>query len=317
MKKNLIEQFASLQLSKEPIVIAALYKFIPLVDLECLQQPLKRLCIEHNIKGTLLLASEGINGTVSGSRSSIDRLLKMIRSYPNLEDISYKESYSSSQPFLRLKVRLKREIVTLGLQSVSPIKAVGHYVEPKDWNTLISNPDVLLIDTRNKYEVEMGTFENAIDPQTNSFREFPSFYETKLKNENKQRKIAMFCTGGIRCEKSTSFLLDKGFENVYQLKGGILNYLEKVPENESKWKGSCYVFDQRIALDHKLQKVNVEMCGGCRSAVYEDDKKSEYYERGVQCPKCVNKFDQKHINRVRQRQMQIELFEKKNLNSLI
>lgn len=247
------------------IVIAAFYKFVPLPDFREMQKPLRAICEEHNMKGTILLAAEGINGTIAGTRQDMDAVLGYIRSDERLADLLHKESYADSQPFRRMKVRLKREIVTIG-EDVNPNEIVGTYVDPHKWNDLIADPNVILIDTRNSYEYEVGTFKGAIDPLTNSFGDFPAYVREQLADQ-KDKKIAMFCTGGIRCEKATSLLLKEGFRNVYHLHGGILNYLEKVPQAKSMWEGDCFVFDERITVTHDLEPGNVQFCRGCNRVV--------------------------------------------------
>ncbi|KZZ16590.1 hypothetical protein A3751_14410, partial [Oleiphilus sp. HI0080] len=235
------------------ITVCAMYRFVDLPNYESLQAPLLQKMKELDVRGTLLLASEGINGTVSGTNASIQALLKWLREIPEFAEIDYKLSFDEEQPFYRTKVKLKKEIVTMGVQGIDPKRVVGTYVKPKDWNALISDPDVLLIDTRNDYEYEIGTFDGAINPVTDTFREFPKYVEENL-DPNTHKKVAMFCTGGIRCEKSTAFLKEKGFDEVYHLEGGILKYLEEVPEEETMWKGDCFVFDNRVAVNHKLEK---------------------------------------------------------------
>jgi UPF0176 protein len=235
------------------VVVAAMYKFVTLLDYREIQTPLLQTMKQNNIKGTLLLAEEGINGTVSGPREGIDALLTWLRNDPRFADIEHKESYCDEQPFQRTKVRLKREIVNLGVPGTDPNKAVGHYVEAKDWNDLISQPDVLLIDTRNDYEITAGTFENAQNPNTKFFSQFPEYVQNNC-DPKKHKKVAMFCTGGIRCEKASSYMINAGFENVYHLKGGILKYLETVPQEESKWHGDCFIFDERVTVTHDLKE---------------------------------------------------------------
>ena len=233
------------------VVIAALYKFVTLENHQEMRAPLLAECKKNRILGTLLLAHEGINGTIAGTRADIDQILAHLRSQPCFRDLEHKESFVESMPFLRMKVRLKKEIVTLGIEGINPNEKVGTYVDPQDWNELIQDPSVAVIDTRNDYEFELGTFKNAVNPGTQSFREFPTFTKNNL-DPVKTPKVAIFCTGGIRCEKASAYLMEQGFSEVYQLKGGILKYLEKGPENESLWQGECFVFDQRIALDHNL-----------------------------------------------------------------
>lgn len=288
------------------VVIIAFYKFARLENFEEMKAPLQSFCDERGLKGTILLAREGINSTISGSQEAIDQLIAHLRSDERLADLEYKSSHSQEQPFNRMKVRLKKEIVTIGLDSVDPCQLVGEYVEPKDWNALISDPDVLVVDTRNDYEVEVGTFEGAINPHTDSFRQFPKYVEEQLANY-KDKKVAMFCTGGIRCEKSTSYLLQEGFEKVYHLKGGILKYLEEVPEEESLWRGQCFVFDQRVTVDHSLQEGEFEQCFACRRPLTEEQMADEKYEAGVQCPHCADEQTPEKRARMEMRQRQIEL----------
>ncbi len=283
------------------IIVAALYQFTPLSNVQELQTHLKILCQDHGIKGTLLLAYEGINGTVAGSREAIDHLKVFLETRFNA--LEYKESWAEEMPFLRMKVRIKKEIVTLGVEGIDPLQAVGTYVDPQDWNALISNPDVLLLDTRNTYEVEVGTFQGATDPKTQSFTEFPDF----VKSLNKPRKVAMFCTGGIRCEKASSYMLSQGFEEVYHLKGGILKYLETVPPEESLWQGDCFVFDGRVAVSHGLNKGHYEICHGCRYPISKADTTSPLYERGVSCPRCYHSLTPQKKQAARQRQHQEDL----------
>ena len=295
----------------DQIVVAALYKFVSLPDYVALREPLLNAMLENGIKGTLLLAEEGINGTVSGSRAGIGALFAWFRLDSRLADVDHKESYCAEQPFYRTKVKLKKEIVTLGVPGVDPNKSVGTYVEPGDWNALLDDPEVLLIDTRNDYEVAIGTFEGAIDPQTKSFREFPE-YVRKHYDPAKHKKVAMFCTGGIRCEKASSFMLGEGFEAVYHLKGGILKYLEEVPEAKSKWQGDCFVFDNRVTVRHDLSEGDYDQCHACRSPISEEDRQSDHYTPGVSCPHCWDSLPEKTRAGARERQKQIELARARN-----
>lgn len=240
-------------------VVCALYEFVTLDDYAAIKPSLLKFMLDHEVRGTLLLAQEGINGTVAGSRQSIDALLDYLRTDSRLKDLSYKESYTDTPPFLRSRVKLKREIVTMGVEGIDPKQSVGTYIKPKDWNKLISDPEVLLVDTRNDYEVQVGTFKNAVNPHTESFREFPEYVKQHL-DPQKHKKVAMFCTGGIRCEKSTAYLKEQGFEEVYHLEGGILKYLEDVPEQESLWEGECFVFDERVTVNHSLEKGEYDQC---------------------------------------------------------
>lgn len=275
--------------SDQPIRVAALYRFAPFADCAALREPLERLCRAHGIRGTLLLAHEGINGTIAGTPEGIAAVVDHIRALPDCADLDVKLSTASAMPFHRMKVRLKREIVTMGLPAIDPRASVGTYIEPQDWNALISAPDTIVIDTRNDYEVAVGTFEGAIDPRTESFRDFPRWFRQereRLLGVGRRPKVAMFCTGGIRCEKSTAFLKQEGIEEVYHLKGGILKYLETVPEEQSLWQGECFVFDQRVTIGHGLTQGSYTLCHACRRPVAEADMTSPLYEAGVSCPAC-------------------------------
>ncbi len=288
------------------IVVCALYHFVALDDYPSLQQPLLALMKAQGVKGTLLLAAEGINGTIAGSRAGIDAVLAWLQSDPRLAGLDHKESFDDSMPFYRAKVKLKKEIVTMGVPGIDPRRTVGTHVKARDWNALISDPDVLLIDTRNAYEVEIGSFRNAVNPHTGSFREFPEYVQNNLL-PYRNRKIAMFCTGGIRCEKSTAYLKENGFGEVYHLEGGILKYLEEVPESESLWEGECFVFDNRVAVNHALQKGDYDQCHACRLPITEADKRSDKYEKGVSCPRCFDKKTPEQKAAFKERQRQIEL----------
>ena len=268
-------------------VVAALYKFVSLPDFAEKQEPLLSYCQSQGIKGTILLAAEGINGTIAGSRQGVNSVLAFLRSDPRLADLEHKESYSQTQPFERLKVRLKAEIVTMGLPEVDPNQQVGTYVSPQEWNDLICDPEVIVIDTRNDYEVNIGTFKTAQNPQTKSFREFPEYVSNNL-DPNQHKKVALFCTGGIRCEKASAFMLSQGFTEVYHLKGGILKYLESVPAEESLWEGECFVFDERVAVRHGLELGSHELCFCCGYPISEQDKASPQYEEGISCPHCFD-----------------------------
>ncbi|GAB2600767.1 oxygen-dependent tRNA uridine(34) hydroxylase TrhO [Nitrincola alkalisediminis] len=288
------------------IVVCALYKFVTLEDHVALRAPLQATLEQQGIRGTLLLAAEGINGTVAGSRQAIDALKDWFAQYEAFSGIDYKESLSDEQPFYRTKVKLKKEIVTLGVEGIDPKRVVGTYVEPKDWNALISDPNVILVDTRNDYEVGIGTFKGAINPKTETFREFPDYVKTHL-DPQQHKKVAMFCTGGIRCEKSTAYLKEQGFEEVYHLHGGILKYLEEVPKEESLWEGECFVFDNRVTVDHDLQPGHYSLCAGCRAPLSEEDTLSPHYEEGISCPHCADKQTPEQRERYASRQKQLEL----------
>ena len=287
-------------------VVCAMYKFVTLENFKDIQAPLLEVMNDNKVRGTLLLANEGINGTVAGSREGIDALLGWLKADKRLSDISYKESYTNKAPFARTKVKLKKEIVTMGVEGIDPKAVVGTYVKPKDWNALISDPEVLLIDTRNDYEVEIGTFKHAINPRTETFREFPDYVADNL-DMKKHKKVAMFCTGGIRCEKSTAYLKEQGFEDVYHLEGGILKYLEEVPEDQTMWEGECFVFDERVAVNHQLEKGRYDQCNACRLPITEEDKLSEHYIEGVSCPRCHDLHTPAQKARFAERQKQIEL----------
>lgn len=290
----------------DQIVVAAMYKFVGLPDYKEVREPLLTFCREQGIKGTLLLAHEGINGTVSGSRPGIDALLTYLETIPAFAGIEHKESYVDEQPFYRMKVKLKKEIVTMGVEDIDPNAVVGTYVEPKDWNALIADPDVTVIDTRNYYEYEIGTFTGAVNPNTDSFRELPAYVEKQM-DPVKNKKVAMFCTGGIRCEKSTAYMKQQGFEEVYHLKGGILKYLEEVPEEQSLWRGECFVFDNRVAVNHSLERGSYDLCHACRHPITEQDKLSEQYSPGVTCPRCYDRITPEQKARFEERQKQIAL----------
>ena len=287
-------------------VVAALYKFVRIEDPETFRNNLFDFMEENEIRGTILIAHEGINGTVSGSRAHVDAFLNYLRADSRLADLEHKESYTDTCPFLRTKVRLKKEIVTLGVEGVDPNEVVGTYVDPKDWNDLISQEDVVLVDTRNDYEFQIGSFKEALNPDTTSFRQFPDYVKTHL-DPSKVKKVAMFCTGGIRCEKATSYMKTQGFEEVYHLKGGILKYLEEVDPAESAWEGECFVFDDRVSVDHSLSPGEYDLCHACRMPISEEDKASELYVLGESCPFCHEKHSEEDRMRLRERQRQIEL----------
>ena len=297
-------------MSNLPIRIAALYQFARFDDPKTLRAPLLALCEENGVRGTLLLAREGINGTIAGSDSGVEAVLDHIRTLPDCDAIEVKESRAEGLPFHRTKVRLKKEIVTMGQPDLDPLAGVGTYVAPEDWNALISDPDTIVIDTRNDYEVQIGSFEGAIDPQTTSFREFPEWFRAKraeLEAEGRSPKIAMFCTGGIRCEKSTAFARAEGVEDVFHLKGGILNYLEHVPESESLWRGECFVFDERVSVGHGLAPGDHGLCRACRRPLDRDDMAHDHYVEGVSCPRCYPERSDEQRARYAERHRQAEL----------
>ncbi|MGJ8663646.1 MAG: rhodanese-related sulfurtransferase [Marinicella sp.] len=288
------------------IVVTALYHFVRLENFTDLRQPLLDCMLTHEVKGTILLANEGINGTIAGSRNGIDAVLKWIRQDERLDAVDSKESYTNEMPFYRSKVKLKKEIVTMGIEGIDPKEVVGTYVNPEDWNELISEPDVVLVDTRNDYEYNIGTFKDAINPNTETFREFPEYVKQNL-DPKQHKKVAMFCTGGIRCEKSTAYLKEQGFDEVYHLKGGILKYLEQVPKEDTLWQGECFVFDNRVAVNHDLEKGQFDQCYACRYPITEKDKQSPHYEKGVSCHHCFDKTtaEQRDQFAMREKQMQL------------
>lgn len=291
-------------------LVTAFYRFVTLKDYRELRQPLVDLMLAQQIKGTILLAEEGINGTIAGPEAGVDELFAWFDSDPRLARLTRKVAWHDQPPFYRTKVRLKKEIVKLGVPGIDPLKHAGTYVPPDQWNRLISDPDVLVVDTRNDYEVQIGTFRNAIQPQTHHFSELPEFVAEHLAAD-KSKKIAMFCTGGIRCEKSTAYLKQQGFEQVYHLEGGILNYLQEVPEEESLWEGECFVFDRRVAVNHQLEKGEHEECHACRMPLSRQDRQSEQYQRGVSCPYCRDQHSDADRKRYRERERQVELAEQR------
>ncbi|WP_428033234.1 rhodanese-related sulfurtransferase [Amphritea sp.] len=291
-------------------IVCAMYKFVALEDFETLREPLYKVMLDNNVRGTLLLASEGINGTVAASRAGIDALLNWLQSDPRLADIVYKESIDDSNPFHRTKVKLKKEIVTMGVEGIDPKRVVGTYVKPQDWNALISDPEVVLVDTRNDYEVQVGTFKGALNPNTETFREFPQYVKEHLDPE-KNRKVAMFCTGGIRCEKSTAYLKEQGFDEVYHLEGGILKYLEEVPQENSLWEGECFVFDNRVTVNHQLEKGSYDQCHACRLPLTAEQMQSEQYQAGISCPNCYDRLSDEQRERFIERQKQMQLAEQR------
>jgi UPF0176 protein len=301
MTKNTRNQFTATR-----IQVAAFYKFVPLDDLESLQREIRKTCDNAELLGTILLAPEGINGTVAGPLGGVTSLFKSLRQYPGLAELKNKISYCDRNPFYRMKVRLKKEIVTLGVDGINPAQDAGEYIAPELWNDLISQPDVRLIDTRNDYEVGLGTFAGAENPETQSFRDFPAWVEEHL-DSDKDQNVAMFCTGGIRCEKSTALLKELGYKNVYHLEGGILSYLEKIPQEESLWQGDCFVFDNRVTVDHSLTEGRYELCPACRMPLSEDDRLSPRFEKNVSCPRCYDRLTPERRASLEERGRQIEL----------
>jgi len=293
---------------------AALYKFVALPDYAALREPLLAVCEQNNIKGTLLLAAEGINGTIAGPEAGIRAVLAWLRKDPRLAELEHKESWAAEMPFHRMKVRLKKEIVTMGVPGIDPRHIVGTYVKPQDWNELIRQPDVVLIDTRNDYEVAIGTFQGAVDPDIRSFTELPAWVQRETEAGRLQGKprVAMFCTGGIRCEKSTAFMKEQGFDEVYHLQGGILKYLEEIPPEQSTWDGECFVFDERVSVGHGLQQGDYELCRACRFPLNAEDRKSAHYRKGVSCAHCHDKTTAEQKAAYAERQKQVELAEQRN-----
>ncbi|MGF1541761.1 MAG: rhodanese-related sulfurtransferase [Pleurocapsa sp.] len=285
--------------------VVTFYKFVSLADLEIRRESLEKYCQDRQIKGTILLATEGINGTIAGNKQAIDEVRAYLQGDRNLADLEFKESTAKLMPFARLKVKIKSEIVTLGIPKVDPNQRVGTYVRPQEWNQIISDPEVTVIDTRNDYEVEIGSFKGAIDPKTDSFREFPQYVAENL-DPNQHPKVAMFCTGGIRCEKASSYLLSQGFKEVYHLQGGILKYLEQVPSEESLWEGECFVFDERVAVKSGLTSGSYDLCYACGHPISETDKASPRYEPSISCPYCYDDLTPekkaRQLNRQRQRE---------------
>ncbi|WP_413991137.1 rhodanese-related sulfurtransferase [Labrys okinawensis] len=294
----------------QPIEIAAFYHFARLPDSAALREPLAKLTCSLGIKGIILLAPEGINGTVGGSPEAMAAFHPRLREITGLTAIEHKTSFADEMPFLRMKVRLKEEIVTIGDASVDPTERVGAYVEPWDWNALIADPEVLVIDTRNDFEVRIGSFQGAVDPHTKTFGDFPAYVRNNL-DPGRHRKVAMFCTGGIRCEKATSLMLREGFEEVYHLKGGVLKYLEEIPAEESLWQGACFVFDKRVAVGHGLSVEDYQLCHGCLSPLNAEERRSPEYEEGVSCPYCAPMLTEAQKASSRERQRQVVLAEKR------
>ncbi|RJE79409.1 rhodanese-related sulfurtransferase [Paracoccus sp. JM45] len=287
------------------LTVAALYHFARLPDPAVRQGPLLDLCLAQGLCGTLLLAPEGINGTIAGPRGGIDAVLAHIRAWAGFSGLDWKESAAQTPPFARMKVRLKAEIVTMGQPDVDPTASVGNYVAPQDWNELISAPDVAVIDTRNDYEVQIGTFKGAVDPDTTTFRDFPAWWEENAHRFHNKR-IAMFCTGGIRCEKSTNYLISQGVNDVFHLQGGILKYLEEVPQEDSLWQGECFVFDQRVSLGHGLQQGQYHLCHACRRPLSPEDRQRPEFELGACCHRCIDEYTPEDRERFRERQRQFE-----------
>ena len=292
--------------------IAALYHFAQIEDPISHQQPLKSVCVAHDVCGTLILAEEGINGTIGGPADGVEAVLNAIRTMPGFSELEHKESWATEEPFLRMKVRIKPEIVTMGAANADPRVRVGEYVAPEDWNDLISEPGVVVVDTRNHYESRIGTFEGSLLPDTDNFRQFPEWVKDNAETLKSASKIAMFCTGGIRCERATSYLLEQGFEGVYHLHGGILKYLENIPENKTKWEGECFVFDQRVSVQHGLKEGDWDLCYACREPIDEGHKASSDFELGVSCPLCIDSTTDEQKLGYRERQKQQRLARERN-----
>ena len=288
------------------VVVCALYRFVRFADFAAFRAPLLQLMRQQQVHGTLLLAAEGINGTIAGSQQGIDAVLAWLAQDPRFAGLETRQSRAAQNPFYRTRVKLKSEIVTMGVTDIDPNQSAGTYVAPKDWNDLISDPEVLLLDTRNQYEVQIGTFTGAVNPGTTCFREFPDFVAQHL-DPARHRQVAMFCTGGIRCEKSTAYLKQQGFEQVYHLQGGILNYLQQVPRAQSRWQGECFVFDNRVTVNHELQPGSYDQCHACRMPITAQDKQSEQYRQGVSCPHCHQRRSPQQLGRYRERQRQMTL----------
>ncbi|MFT9316514.1 MAG: rhodanese-related sulfurtransferase [Acetobacter orientalis] len=302
-----------------PICVAALYRFTPFKNFADLQAPLRAVCDANGVKGILLLAHEGINGTIAGTDDGIAAVLAHVRALPGCAEIEVKFSRAPSMPFLRMKVRLKKEIVTMGVPGLDPRSEVGTYLKPAEWNALLADPDTILIDTRNDYEVVVGTFKGAIDPQIKTFREFPDWFRAhraEWEEQGRKPRIAMFCTGGIRCEKSTAFAKAEGVDEVYHLQGGILKYLETVPKEESLWEGECFVFDQRVTVKHGLEPGSLLLCHACRAPLTEEETLSELYEPGVSCPHCHAERTDKQRARYAERERQAQLAEERGESHL-
>jgi UPF0176 protein len=295
--------------------VAALYRFCRLEGYEELRAPLAAFCCGRGIKGTLLLAREGINGTVAGSEDAIAELIGWLEAVPELAGLEVKYSVAAEMPFHRMKVRLKREIVTMGVEGIDPLQGAGAYVAPAEWNALISDPDTIVVDTRNDYEVSIGTFRGAVDPQTKSFREFPQWV-ARNRDQLEGRKVAMFCTGGIRCEKATAYVKSLGLEDVFHLKGGILKYLEEIPAEESLWQGECFVFDERVSVSHGLEVGQSELCRACRHPLTAEERLSPHFSAGISCPHCHDQRTDEDRARYAERQRQVEIAEKRGLRHI-
>ena len=298
--------------------IVALYKFCKISKPSYFQKVIKAELSALHILGTIIIGKEGINGTISGTESSLSKALSFLQSNNIFQNLDLKESMSAKKPFLRLKVKIKEEIVSMGLKKIDPTTQAGKYIDPEEWNNLINDKNTILIDTRNNYECLIGSFKNAINPKTNNFKEFPDWVDRQNFNEadKKSKKFAMFCTGGIRCEKASSYMKNQGFKNVFHLKGGILKYLENIDINDSRWKGECFVFDDRVSVKHDLSEGAYDLCHGCRTPITEQDKLSSNYVKGVSCHHCINEKTTDQVNRYKSRLKQINLAKTKNKHHL-
>ena len=294
--------------------IVALYKFCKISKPSYFQKVIKAELSALHILGTIIIGKEGINGTISGTESSLSKALSFLQSNNIFQNLDLKESMSAKKPFLRLKVKIKEEIVSMGLKKIDPTTQAGKYIDPEEWNNLINDKNTILIDTRNNYECLIGSFKNAINPKTNNFKEFPDWVDRQNFNEadKKSKKFAMFCTGGIRCEKASSYMKNQGFKNVFHLKGGVLKYLEKIDVNDSSWNGECFVFDDRVSVKHDLSEGIYDLCHGCRTPITEQDKLSSKYVKGVSCHHCINEKTTDQVNRYKSRLKQINLAKTKN-----
>ena len=287
-------------------LVVTFYRFTKIDDLVNLQVSIKTCCRENNVKGIVLIANEGINSTISGTRDGVLNVLRFLQEDPRFAELAWKESSANKQPFRKLRVRLKKEIVTMGVQGIDPAQLVGSYVKPEDWNELISDPNVIVIDTRNDYEVEIGSFKNSINPNISSFGELPKWIEENI-DFDAQPQVAMFCTGGIRCEKSTALLKEANLNEVYHLDGGILKYLEKITEDQSLWEGQCFVFDERVSVGHGLEVGEYDLCRACRFPIHDEEKSSPQFFEGVSCPRCHDQTTDEQKASFSERQKQIEL----------
>ncbi len=299
--------------------VAALYHFAYLPDYQDRKEPLLALCKAHDIMGTILLASEGVNGTIAGSETGLQAVIQYLSSWDGFEGLSAKYSTAEEKPFFRIKVRLKKEIVTMGVPEVNGAVNPGQYVKPENWDALTSDPSTIVIDTRNDYEVAIGTFEGAINPNTKTFREFPKWFNQKadeIREKGETPKIAMFCTGGIRCEKATAYVKSQGFDDVFHLQGGILKYLENIEENKSSFNGDCFVFDQRVAVGHALRESDYIQCHACRMPLSPDEVQKAEYSEGISCHHCYDARDDEQRKRYKERQKQMEIAAQKGVTHI-